>query len=96
MPKEILLWEVELHYKQLPWTVQKQPFTAIHFFIYRYYYATASKLKSTITRNQILAAPGNDKKNVKVTKSKYKYNTLKNSEKIIAWLLLEEHLAVYW
>ena len=31
---------------------------------------------------KILAATGNNKKNVKVTKSKYKYNTLKNSERI--------------
>ena len=31
MPKKYLLWEIELHYKQLSWTVQKQPSTAIHF-----------------------------------------------------------------
>ena len=38
--------------------VHSHPF----FFIYRYYYATTGKLKSTITRHQNLAAPGNDKK----------------------------------
>ena len=26
------MWEIELHYKQLPWTVQKQPSTVIHFW----------------------------------------------------------------
>ena len=39
---------------------------AVHsnpFFLYKYYYATTSKLKITITRHQkILAAPGNNKK----------------------------------
>ena len=32
--------------------------------------------------------------NVKVTKSKYKYNKFKNSETINAWLLLREYLVV--
>ena len=71
---------------------------AIHghpFFFYKYYYTTTSKLKITITIHQkILAAPGNNKKNVKVTKSKYKYNKLKNSEMENAWLLLQEYLVV--
>ena len=32
MPKEIfIVREFELHYKQLSWTVQKQPSTVIHF-----------------------------------------------------------------
>ena len=26
------MWEIELHYKQLSWTVQKQPSTVIHFW----------------------------------------------------------------
>ena len=60
--------------------VHSHPF----FFLYKHYYTTTSKLKITITRHQkILAAPGSNKKNVKVTKSKYKYNTLKNSERIV-------------
>ena len=47
----------------LSWTVQKQPSTAIHCFLYKDYYTTTSKLKITITRHQkILAAPGNNKK----------------------------------
>ena len=47
---------------------------AIHghpFFFYKYYYTTTSKLKITITRHQKI-----------LTKSKYKYNKLKNSERI--------------
>ena len=63
---------------------------AIHghpFFFYKYYYTTTIHQK-------ILAAPGNNKKNVKVTKSKYKYNKLKNSEMENAWLLLQEYLVV--
>ena len=40
---------------------------AVHsnpFFLYKYYYATTSKLKITITRHQkiILGAPGNNEK----------------------------------
>ena len=30
--KKFLLWEIELHHKQLSWTVQKQPSTVIHFW----------------------------------------------------------------
>ena len=29
--KKSLLWEIELHYKQLSWTIQKQPSTGINF-----------------------------------------------------------------
>ena len=52
------------------------------------------------TKNYNHRAPKNSssaweqQKNVKVSKSKYKYNTLKNSERIIEWLLLQEHLVV--
>ena len=39
--------------------------------------------KKFVTRYQkILAAPGNNRKNIKVIKSKYKYDKLKNSERI--------------
>ena len=56
--------------------------SAKYFFLCKYQYITTSKLKIKITRHQkILAAPGNNTKNVKVTKSKYKYDKL-NSERI--------------
>ena len=29
--KKFLLWEIELHYKQLSWTVHKQPSTVVYF-----------------------------------------------------------------
>ena len=95
MPKEIFIvrnW-ITLQAAILDYSeaaVQSHP-----FFFYKYYYTTTSKLKITITIHQkILAAPGNNKKNVKVTKSKYKYNKLKNSEMVNAWLLLREYLVV--
>ena len=54
-----------------------------------------SEPKITITRPQkILVAPGNNKKNVKVIKSKYKYNKLKNSEKINEWFLRQGYLVL--
>ena len=35
-----------------------------------------------------------NKKNVKVTKSKYKYHKLKNSKRVNEWLLMQEYLVV--
>ena len=53
------------------------------FSLDKYYYTTTSKLKITITRHQKI-----------LTKSKYKYNKLKNSERINKRLLSQEYLVV--
>ena len=62
----------------------------IYICLYKYWYASTSKLKITIIRHQkILTAPGSNKKNVKITKSLCKYNKAKNSERINEELLLQ-------
>ena len=59
-----------------------------NFFSHKYQFTTTSKLNITITRHQkVLVAPGNTEK-VKVTKSNYKYNKLKDSDRMNESLLL--------
>ena len=51
------LWEIELHYKQLSWTLQKQPSTAIHFWKFLQKFLIE---ESFLCSNYRLTAPNND------------------------------------
>ena len=51
------LWEIELHYKQLSWTLQKQPSTAIDFWKFLQKFLIE---ESFLCSNYRLTAPNND------------------------------------